>query len=288
LGVGSRSFTVYDTQHGPVVRKTGKQWVSVALMQRPVTALIQSYTRIKAADYTAFRRIMELHSNSSNNTVFADSKGNIAYFHSNYIPRRDSRFDWTVPVDGSDPATSHRGVLSFDETPNLLNPASGWLFNSNNWPWTAAGPGSLRNDLYDRYVETGSEETPRGRHALRVLQGGKDWTMRSLAAAAFDSYLPSFDRLLPPLLAAYDGLPPSDSLRARLAGQIAALRGWDFRWGASSIPTTLAIHWAERATRRVSAAARHLRLSAQTYLAIHATPKDLLWPLAEASDSLTA
>src|SRR5262249_2445048 len=184
-GMARRTFNAYYTDHGPVVRKRGTKWVSVSLMQRPVTALIQSFTRTKAADYAAFRRIMELHSNSSNNTVFADSRGNIAYFHSNYIPRRDTSFDWTAPVDGSDTATSYRGILTFDETPNILNPSNGWVFNSNNWPWSAAGPRSPRRAAFPAYVETGAEETPRGLHALRVLQDGKDWTMRSLSAAAF-------------------------------------------------------------------------------------------------------
>src|SRR6266542_146738 len=157
-----KTFTVFYTQRGPIVRKEGDRFVSVSLMSSHVNALIQSYTRTKAPDLAAFRRIMDLHTNSSNNTVFADARGNIAYFHSNYIPRRDTTFDWTKPVDGSNPATAYRGLLSLDETPHLLNPAVGWLFNSNNWPWSAAGPDGPKRDHYPRYVETGTEETPRG------------------------------------------------------------------------------------------------------------------------------
>src|SRR5262249_59989127 len=159
-GMASRTFTVYATRHGPIVRKLGTQWVSVSLMRKPVDALTQSFPRTKAADLAAFRKIMELHSNSSNNTIFADARGHIAYFHSNYIPRRDTSFDWTAPVNGSDPATSYRGVLSFDETPNAVDPPTGWVFNSNNWPWSAAGPSSPRRDAFPRYAETGSEGTP--------------------------------------------------------------------------------------------------------------------------------
>jgi acyl-homoserine-lactone acylase len=287
-GTARRTFTAYFTRHGPVVRRIGDRWVSVSLMQNPVRALTQSYTRTKAKNYTEFRRIMELHTNSSNNTIFADAAGNIAYFHSNYIPRRDTSFDWTQPVDGSDPSTDSRGVLAVDETPNLLNPAVGWLYNSNNWPWSAAGPSSRRRDDYPRYVETGSEETPRGYHALRVLSGGKDWTMASLTAAAFDSYLPSFEKMIPPLLQAYDRLPTDDTLRARLADQVAALRGWDYRWGATSIPTSLAVFWGESAMRRVGREARAAGMSAQTYVAQRAAPEALLGALVAAVDTLTA
>src|SRR5205814_8991491 len=130
----------------------------------------------------------------------SDAAGNVACLHSNYSPGRDTSFDWTQPVDGSNPATTYKGVLSFDETPNVVNPASGWVYNSNNWPWSAAGAGSSPSrERYPRYVETGGEETARGFHALRVLEGKTGWTMSSLTAAAFDSYLPAFERLIPPL-----------------------------------------------------------------------------------------
>jgi acyl-homoserine lactone acylase PvdQ len=285
-GMAKKTFTVYYTQHGPVVRKLGDQWVSISLMQNPINALIQSYSRTKAKDYAAFKAIMDRHSNSSNNTIFADAEGNIAYFHSNYIPRRDTTFDWTKPVDGSNPATDYRGLLSIDQTPGLLNPASGWLYNSNNWPWSAAGPSSPKRADFPRYVETGTEETPRGYHALRVLSDKKDFTPDALIAAAFDSYLPAFERMLPPLLQAYDQAP--DSVKAKYAEPIAALRGWDYRWGAASIPTTLAVFWGRELTRRVPREVQTEGKSATTYAVEHATPAELLQALAAACDSLTA
>ena len=60
-------------------------------MQEPVKALTQSYTRTKAKDYKSFRQTMELQANSSNNTIFADADGDIAYFHGNFIPKRDTQ-----------------------------------------------------------------------------------------------------------------------------------------------------------------------------------------------------
>ena len=287
-GMVRQSFTAHYSRHGPIVRAIGNQWVSVSLMQKPIQALIQSYTRTKAVDYAAFRKILELHSNSSNNTVFADARGNIAYFHSNYIPRRDTTFDWTQPVPAANPAAEYRGLLSVDQTPHVLNPSTGWVYNSNNWPWSAAGAASPQREKYPRYVETGTEESPRGWHALRVLTGPKDWTMGSLTSAAFDSYLPSFARLVPVLVGAYDALPPTDPRRAQLAEPIATLRGWDFRWGTASIPTSLAVFWGEAATRRVDAPARAAKLSAQTYLAQRAGPDTLLAALSAAVDTLAA
>src|SRR5438552_2230317 len=288
-GMARKTFTVSYSPRGPVVRKEGDRLVSISLMNSHVNALIQSYTRTKARDLAGFRQIMELHTNSSNNTVFADASGNIAYFHSNYIPRRDTSFDWTKPVDGSNAATAYRGVLSFDETPNVVNPSSGWVYNSNNWPWSAAGEGSSpKREEYPRYVETGTEESARGFHALRVLTGKSSWTTSSLAAAAFDNYLPAFERMIPPLLAAYDQAPATDTLKTKLAEPIAALRGWDYRWGAESVPTSLAIFWGERIGRRVSRDARAAGTSVMQYVGMsRATSTDLLESLAAAVDALT-
>ncbi|MGA2384369.1 MAG: penicillin acylase family protein [Gemmatimonadales bacterium] len=287
-GMAARTFTVWYTRHGPIVRSVGDKWESVSLMYDPVHALIQSYTRTKAKDYAEFRQTMELHTNSSNNTIFADAEGNIAYFHANWLPRRDTALDWTKPVNGSDTATDYHGLLSVDETPWLLNPASGWLYNSNNWPWSAAGPSSPRRERFPKYVETGTEESPRGYHALRVLPGHHDFTTASLTAAAFDSWLPSFARMVPPLLRAYDRLEHGDSLRSRLRDQIAELKKWDFRWDTSSVATSLAVFWGTEVERDVFRDARQVGLSAETYVVERTAPAVLLRALAAATDSLTA
>jgi acyl-homoserine-lactone acylase len=249
-GTASKQFTVYSTQHGPIVRASDGKWVSIRLMQDPMHALIQSYSRTKANSYKAFRDTMELHTNSSNNTVYADADGTIAYFHSNFIPRRDNRFDWTKPVDGSDPATDWNGVLSIDETPGLLNPRNGWLYNSNNWPWSAAGANSPKKTDYPAYVDRGKEESPRGFHAVRVLQNAKDVTIESLRAAAYDSYLPWFDQQIPALVSAWEHAPQTNPLKLKLAEQIALLRTWDYRWSVDSVATSLAVYWGEDVGRK--------------------------------------
>jgi acyl-homoserine lactone acylase PvdQ len=287
-GMASKQFTVYRTHHGPIIRDQNGKWVAIRLMADPVKALTQSYTRTKARDYKSFKQSMELHTNSSNNTIYADADGNIAYFHGNFIPRRNPRFDWTKPVDGSDTATEWHGLLSVDETPKLLNPASGWLYNSNNWPWSAAGPSSPKRADYPAYVETGREESARGYHALRVLSNRKDFTIERLRAAAYDSYLPAFERLIPSLLSAYDGLPATDPLKTRLAEHIALLRAWDYRWAVASVPTALAVFWGEELTRRVGGEARRAGISADDYIVDKATPAERVQALAAASDKLAA
>ncbi|MGQ0646391.1 MAG: acylase [Gemmatimonadaceae bacterium] len=286
-GMAQKEFTVYRTHHGPIVRKADGKWVSVRLMQEPLKALTQSYSRTKATNYKTFRETMELHTNSSNNTVFADAEGNIAYFHANFVPERDAAFNWSRPVDGSTAATEWRGVHAIDESPNVLNPPNGWIQNTNNWPYSAAGANSPKRTDYPRYMEL-SGENPRGIHAMRVLEGRKGFTLDSLVAAAYDSYLPAFETLMPTLLQAYDRTPASSPLKTKVAEQIAMLRDWDLRWSVSSIPTSLAVFWGEDLWRRVRADAEREEVPVYDYMATRTTPQARLEALATASDKLAA
>lgn len=242
-GMAEKKFTVYYTDHGPVIRESDGRWVSIRLMKEHVKALMQSYSRTKAHTYKEYRETMELKGNSSNNTIFADADGDIAYFHGNYIPRRDTSFDWTKPVDGTNPATEYKGLLTIDETPHLLNPATGWIYNCNDWPWQAAGASSPKKEDYPAYVESG-RESARGRHAVMLLEKKKDFTLESLNAAAYDSYLPGFEKSIPALVKAWETTPVD-----KLAEQIKVLRGWDLRWGVDSVATSLAVFYGEELRR---------------------------------------
>jgi acyl-homoserine-lactone acylase len=286
-GMAEKTFTIYRTHHGPIIGRLRDKWLSIRLMHEPVKALTQSYTRTKAKNYKEFKQTMELHTNSSNNTIFADADGNIAYFHANFIPRRNPKFDWTRTVDGSDPETEWGALLSVDEAPLLMNPSSGWLYNSNNWPWSAAGPSSPKKADYPVYVDSGSENA-RGLHAIRVLENKKDFTLDSLIAAAYDSYLPWFEKPIPALVKAWEQATATDPLKSKLADQISLLRAWDLRWSTASIPTALAVFWGEEIQRRIGGEPRRAGISPPDYIATKAPAEQLIQALAVASDKLAA
>ena len=286
-GMAAREFTVFRTHHGPVVRSQDGKWVSVALMEEPLKALQQSYLRTKARSLAEYRKVMDLHTNSSNNTLYADADGNFAYFHSNFVPRRDTSFDWSRPVDGSNPATDWKGVHTFDESPNVVNPSTGWVYNTNNWPYSAAGPNSPRRQDYPAYMDEGSEN-PRGLHAIRVLKDATNFTIPSLMAAAYDSYLTAFEVLLPPLIRDFDATPASDPVRQKVAEQIALLRPWNYRYSVESVPTSLAIYYGDAIQRAVARSASRERMSSYDYAISRATASERLAALAAASDSIAS
>ena len=285
-GMDSRSFTTFRTHHGPIVRAQDGKWVATALMEEPMSALIQSWDRTKRRNLAGYRENMSMHTNSSNNTVYADSEGNIAYWHSNFVPQRRNDIDWTQPVDGSMSENDWGMPHSIDETPNVFNPPVGWIQNTNNWPYSAAGPDSPRESDYPRYFQR-SGENARGIHAIRVLENRSDFTLERLLEVAYSSQMPGFEPIIPALLQAYDNAPASNSLKAELLEQIEILRSWNYRWGVESVATSLATYWAEDMMQRVAQKARENSMSALEYIEKRATRDDHLQSLAAATSLLT-
>ncbi len=286
-GAGTRSFTIYKSTHGPIIGKTPDgRWTSVAMMFRPEAAMEQSFSLTKAQDFASYMKVMALQANTSNNTVYADAGGHIAYLHPQFIPRRDARFDYTQPVDGADPRTDWHGLHTLDEAPHLFDPASGWIQNTNNGPYSAAGSASPRAQSFPRYMDTEGQNM-RGLHAIALLQGKAGFTLASLVHTAFDSAQPGFDILIPHLLDAYDHLLKADAARRRLAEQIDVLRRWDRRWSDSSVPTSLAVYWGEALWRAAGHKPHSSAVSDYNAVLAHTTPAQMLAALAEASDKLT-
>ncbi|WP_406635900.1 penicillin acylase family protein [Amycolatopsis sp. WGS_07] len=252
-GPARRTFTVFATHHGPIVGEADGKWIAFALMNKPVEALQQSYLRTKARNYREYLRVAEFKANSSNNTIFADSKGEIAFLMPQFMPIRDDRFDYAKPVDGSNPATDWKGLYRLENLPQAVNPKNGWVFNTNNWPWTCAGPDSPRAADYPRYFDQAGE-TERGPHAARLLKSHPVFTPQTLRDVAFDSHLPAFapdagdgepiSGLVSQLVEAWNKLPGDSARKAKLADPVGLLRDWDCRWSADSTATSLGMFWA--------------------------------------------
>jgi acyl-homoserine-lactone acylase len=240
------SITTYATHHGPVVGMRNGEWLSLKERNRSLESLMQSWMRTKANGFEEFKKVMDMRANNSNNTVFADDKGNIAYWHGNFMPVRDATLNWNLPVDGSISSTEWRGIHKLEEIVHLYNPASGWIQNCNSTPYTASGNNSPQQDNYPPYMAPDGENF-RAINAVRLLDKKSNLSLDQLIKeVGYSRYLSAFEVLLPPLFAAYGELEESDSLRDQLREPILMLRSWDRNAAATSIACALAIEWALR------------------------------------------
>ena len=231
-----KKYPAYRTHHGPITHVADGQWTASAMMWEPVKALEQSFIRSKQSGYKGFREMMDIRTNSSNNTVYADAEGNIAYFHGNYVPKRDVQFDYTEPVDGSNPKTDWQGLHSVDENILVLNPENGWIQNCNSTPYTSALEFSPKKEDYPNYMSK-DQENFRGVHAIELLTNRKGYTVDSLIQLAHDPYLPAFKALIPGLVKEYNS---HDDKNPKLREPIRILEEWDYTTGEDQIAMTLA------------------------------------------------
>ena len=290
-GVQYKEFTMYFTQHGPIAGEKDGKWIAIDMMNTPLNALEQSYLRTKATGYASFKEVMKLNGNASNNTIFADKDGTIAYWHGNFMPKRDPKFDWSQPVDGSNPETDWKGLHSVDDIVQVRNPASGWIQNCNSTPFTVSGSSSPEKSKYPDYMAPDAQNY-RGINAARVLSQKSMFTLDTLIAAANDPHLVAFDELLPSLLNAYQTVSSDAANQSKdLTEAIQVLKKWDKSYGVTSIGQTLAIFWGEKIQKLArSRAASDQRFDNQGLTAFtisKTSPQEKVTALAEVLTELT-
>ncbi|WP_088843747.1 penicillin acylase family protein [Hymenobacter gelipurpurascens] len=290
--IARKDFITYRTHHGPVVgQQADDKWVTVRMMDTPLEALEQSYLRTKATDYASFQKTLKLNGNASNNTVFADSKGTIAYWHGNFMPRRDPQFDWSQPVDGSNPKTDWKGLHKPEEIVQVMNPASGFIQNCNSTPYTVSGPSSPDKAKYPAYMAPDAENY-RGINAVRVLSRKPVFTLDTLIAAAKDPYLAGFEELLPALAKDFQYvLDSTNPPQGEVVEAMKILQAWDKRYSKTSVAQTLATYWGERILRlarpRVPANQVLDYISLIKFTIANTTPQEKVAALQETLDELT-
>ncbi len=249
--IHTKAITTYYTHHGPIMANRNGQWISVRGYNRSLQSLMQSFLRTKTKGLEDYKKNMAMLANTSNNTVFADNKGNIAYWHGNYMPRRDKKLNWSLAVDGTTSATEWKGLHPLNETVHVYNPATGWIQNCNSTPFTVSGASSPKKENYPAYMAPDGENF-RGINAARVLANENKFTIDKTIAAGYDKKLSAMEVLIPALVNSFEkNIPATDTLYAVLAEPIQLLKNWDFNSSESSIATTVAIEWAQKLTASI-------------------------------------
>lgn len=242
--LATKTITTYYTAHGPVMARRNGNWISVKANNRDLKGLIQSWQRTKARNYEEYKKTMELLANTSNNTVYADDKGNIAYWHGNFMPRRDPKLNWSKPVDGTTSATEWQGLHTLEELIQVKNPATGWIQNCNSTPFTVSGSSSPKKADFPRYMAPNGDNF-RGVNAVKIFNSNDQYTIDKLIASGYDTHLAAFDVLVPALLKAYED-NKTDAVFESLEMPMKILAAWDKNTSETSIATTLAVEWGQK------------------------------------------
>jgi len=247
--IKSKVFTTYRTLHGPVMGSKNGKWLSLQENNRSLNALMECWSRTKAKNLKEYQNALSLLGNNSNNTVYADADGNIAYWHGNFMPKRNKNFDYSMPVDGSIKDTRWLGVHALNEIVQSINPKNGWLQNCNATPFTVAGENSPKEKAYPHYMAPDGENG-RGINAVRLLSKIDKISIDELIQLGYNKHLVAFDILLPSFLTYTQTI----ALKDKEKKAINYLTLWNRDASVSSIATTIAIEWANLWSKEIPAA----------------------------------
>ena len=277
--IETKIFNTLFTQHGPIMAKRNGQYLSLRHNNRDTKGFMQSWLRTKTKSFADFKNTMNMGANPSNNTVYADAEGNIAYWHGNFLPKRDAKYDWSKPVDGTTSATEWKGYHTVDESVHIYNPQNGWLQNCNSTPFTAAGEFSPKKTDYANYLAPDGENF-RGINAVRVLDEEKKYDLDKVIKAGYDTRLPAFEVLVPALINVYQTkVLTSDTVYADLKEAIGILKNWDYRCGENSVAATLAILWGEKLLPLISDVKGIASVEKTKFFAANASVNEIIYPM---------
>ena len=242
-----RTLNLRKTHHGPLVRRENEStWLAVRIAGLFDSGrLAQALGMIKAKNYSEWREAVSMCAIPMFNIAYADQDGNIFYAYNGSIPVRDASFDWTKPVDGSDPRTEWKGIHRFDDLPQVFNPPTGYVQNCNSTPYTTTDEGNpQRGDFPDYMMEDDDNDTRRAKMSRYLLRGANELSFEELQELAFDTkmYWPMNE--LPKFKRDLEQLQKLDAERAeRVRPYLEHLLDWDCRSENDSTATTLCVAW---------------------------------------------
>ncbi len=229
----------YWSKYGPtVITKKGTFSIRAGALDE-IRALEQWFTMNKAKNFSEFKNALEMGAISGYNLVYADKRDTIFYLSNGKLPLRDSTYNWKGTLPGNTSKTLWTAYHPLRDLPQVLNPAAGYVFNTNHSPFNAtASSDNIKEVNYDK---TMGYETWNNNRSVRFMEQVSELDKVSFA----DFKRIKFDLQLPKNLSFFtkaDSLFLLDEKKnTDIADVIRILKEWDRRADTTSIGASIFI-----------------------------------------------
>lgn len=221
---------VRTTHHGPIISEIVDDTTNLLAIQwtaHEPSRLFKSVILLnQAATYDDFYEALRFWDVPSQNFVYADVEGNIAYQMPGLIPIRSGR-DGLVPVEGWTGENEWEGWIPYEQLPAIFNPEKGYIVTANH---------AIIDEDYPYYIDLYWADGDRGRRITdmieTIINAGGSISVADVADMQFDSYSLMAASYIP----LFDGLSSED---AQVQAAIERLRGWDYQLRRDSVPAAL-------------------------------------------------
>ncbi len=223
---------VESTEHGPLLNPLlVKGDPPVALkwtLYDPTLNALPLYEMNTASNWAEFSVALAQWNWPTQNLVYSDDQGHIAYHAIGKIPIRVGGLA-NVPVTGA--ANDWQGYIPFDQMPNAFDPPSGFLATANSRVTTDQSPYPLTDDWADPY---------RVERIYKLLDGRDKLTPADMLSTQTDIYSEVDQEMGQRFAYAIDHTPgPDGSGDPEMRKAADLMRSWDGRLTTDSVAASL-------------------------------------------------
>lgn len=236
-------LTVTSSVHGPIVsQKDGKTLALRVVGQNSSGVLKQWWDMARAKNLTQFQKVLQRLQLPMFTVMYADREGHIMHLFNGLVPvRQQGDFAyWQGIIPGDTSQTLWTKVHPYQDLPKEIDPASGWLQNANDPPWTTTFPTSIKADNYPSYMAPRGPMDFRAQSSAKMLAEDESISFEEMVAYKHSTQMELADRILDDLIGAVQ--QSNDELARRAADVLAA---WDRKTDANSKGAVLFNFWVD-------------------------------------------
>ncbi len=181
----------YHSVYGPVVKNDKGYFAFHMAVFDEIRAIEQWYKMNKASNFEEFKEALAMTAIPSFNIVYADRENNIFYVGNGHVPFRNPKYDWRGTLPGNTSETLSEGYHPFEDLPQVSNPPSGYVFNTNNTPFNATAPeDNIRIENYDATMGYREHENNRSHRFMELMDQFDRLSWQDFVDLKYDVTLP--------------------------------------------------------------------------------------------------